>query len=61
MQMIDLHYKQYNKKKCYKKRKFAAQKKADREAKKAQVTAKALASQVNKNPLGGVQKSRIYN
>ena len=36
-------------------------KKADKEAKKAQVTAKALPSQVNKNSPGGVQKSRIYN
>ncbi len=47
--------------KVLKKKKLAAQKKADREAKKAQVTVKTLASSVNKNSPGNVQKSRIYN
>ena len=47
--------------KVLKKKELAAQKKADREAKKAQITSKVLLSQVNKNPPGGVQKSRMYN
>ena len=48
-------------KEVLKKKELAAQKKADREAKKAQVTAKAFSSRINKNLPGGVQKSRIYN
>ena len=44
-----------------KKEKIGGTKKADREAKKAQDIAKALASQVNKNPPGGIQKSCMYN
>lgn len=43
-----------------KKRDLAVQKKAEREAKKAQLAAEKLASQVNKNSPGGVQKSRKY-
>ena len=43
-----------------KKKELAAQKKADREAKKTQVTAKAFSSQRNKNLSDGVQKSRMY-
>lgn len=43
-----------------KKRELAAQKKAEREAKKAHLAAEKLATQVNKNPPGGVQKSHKY-
>ncbi len=38
---------------------LTVQNKVDKEAKKAQVTGKTLASEVNKNPPGGVQKSCI--
>ena len=44
--------------KVLKKKKLAGKKKPDREAKKTQVTAKALASQVNKDLTGSVQESR---
>lgn len=43
-----------------KKKELAAQKKAEREAKKAHLVAEKLATQVKKNPPGGVQKSRQY-
>lgn len=44
-----------------KKKKLTAQKKADRGATKAQVTAKAFSSRINKNLPVGTQKSCIYN
>ena len=43
-----------------KKRELAVQKKTEREAKKAHLAAEKLATQIIKNPPGGVQKSRKY-
>ena len=38
----------------FKKKELVIQKKTDRKAKKAQVTAKAFSIRINKNPPGGV-------
>ena len=38
----------------------SAKKKTEREAKKAHLAAEKLATQINKNPPGGVQKIRKY-